>query len=113
MVQVLATSSQNAALTSAPFAVTSSTPFQASFSARVAPSSFASGYFTVIFLNGTEVSRQEIPLTTTKVTFGTTSTDAAGNYQLSLTSLGTSQVTLEAAYAGDTQHWPAYARVAP
>jgi hypothetical protein len=52
-------------------------------------------------------------LTTTKVTFGTTSTDAAGNYQLSLTSLGTSQVTLEAAYAGDTQHWPAYARVAP
>jgi len=66
MVQVLATSSQNAALTSAPFAVTSGAPFQASFSARVAPSSFASGYFTVIFLNGTEVSRQEIPLTTTK-----------------------------------------------
>jgi len=113
MVQVLATASENAALTSAAFAVTSGAPFQVSFSARVAPSSFASGYFTVIFLNGTEVSRQEIPLTTTKVTFGTTSTDAAGNYQLSLTSLGTSQVTLEAAYAGDTQHWPAYARVAP
>jgi hypothetical protein len=113
MVQVLATSSQNAALTSAPFAVTSGAPFQASFSARVAPSSFASGYFTVIFLNGTEVSRQEIPLTTTKVTFGATSTDSAGNYQLSLKPLGTSQVTLEATYPGDAQHWPAYARVAP
>jgi hypothetical protein len=115
MVQVLATPSQNAALTSAAFAVTPGAPFQASFSARVAPSSFASGYFTVIFLpsNGVELSRQEIPLTANKLTFGTTSTDAAGNYKIALTSLGTSLVTLEAAYAGDTQHWPAYARVGP
>src|SRR5260370_16160863 len=87
MVQVLAAPSQNAALTSAPFAVTSGAPFQASFSARVAPSSFASGYFTVIFLNGTEVLRLETPLTVTKVTFGTTSTDATGNYKIALTSL--------------------------
>jgi len=113
MVQVLAAPSQNAALTSAPFAVTSGAPFQASFSARVAPSSFASGYFTVIFLNGTEVLRLETPLTVTKVTFGTTSTDATGNYKIALTSLGTSPVTLEATYGGDAQHWPAYARVAP
>jgi hypothetical protein len=114
MVQVLATPSQAAALTSAPFALTPGATFIASFSARVAPVSFASGYFTVIFLGaGTEISRQVIPLPATKVTFGTTSTDAVGHYQLALTSLGTSQVTLEAAYAGDAQHWPAYARVAP
>jgi hypothetical protein len=68
----------------------------------------------VIFLSGgTEISRQEIPLTAGKLTFATTSTDAAGNYQFGLTSLGTSQVTFEAAYAGDAQRWPAYARVAP
>ncbi|MCU1316986.1 MAG: hypothetical protein JWN63_2308 [Candidatus Acidoferrum typicum] len=114
MVRVLATPSQTAALTSAPFALTSGAAFHVSFSARVAPSSFGSGYFTVIFLSGgTEISRQEIPLTAGKLTFATTSTDAAGNYQFGLTSLGTSQVTFEAAYAGDAQRWPAYARVAP
>jgi hypothetical protein len=114
MVQVLATPSQTAALTSAPFALTPGATFNASFSARVAPVSFASGYFTVIFLGaGTEISRQVIPLPATKVTFGTASTDAAGHYQLGLASLGTALVTLEAAYAGDAQHWPAYARVAP
>jgi hypothetical protein len=114
MVQVLATPSQTAALTSAPFALTPGAAFQASFSALVAPSSFASGYFTVIFLlNGTEISRQEIPLTATKVTFATTSTDVAGNYQFGLSSLGTSLVTLEATYTGDVQHWPAYARTGP
>ncbi len=114
MVQVLAASAQTAALTSAPFTLTSGAAFQVSFSARVAPSSFGSGYFTIIFLSGgMEISRQEIPLTAGKLTFATTSTDAAGNYQFGLTSLGSSQVTLEAAYAGDAQRWPAYARVAP
>jgi hypothetical protein len=114
MVQVLATPSQTAALTSAPFALTPGAAFEVSFSARVAPSSVASGYFTVIFLlNGTEISRQEIPLTATKVTFATTSTDALGNYQFALSSLGTSLVTLEATYTGDVLHWPAYARLAP
>jgi hypothetical protein len=114
MVQVLATPSQTAALTSAPFALTPGATFNVSFSARVAPVSFASGYFTVIFLGaGTEISRQVIPLPANKVTFGTSSTDAVGHYQLGLASLGTSQVTLEAAYAGDAQHWPAYARVGP
>jgi hypothetical protein len=114
MVQVLATPSQTAALTSAPFALTSGATFQISFSARVAPSSLGSGYFTVIFLsNGTEISRQEISLKAGKLTFATTSTDAAGDYQFGLTSLGNSQVTLEAVYAGDAQHWPAYSRVGP
>src|SRR5208283_1621740 len=82
-------------------------------SARVAPSSFGSGYFTVIFLNGTEIMRQEIPLTADKATLATTLTDAAGNYQVGLSALGTSQVTLEVVYAGDSQHWPGYAQAGP
>jgi hypothetical protein len=114
MVQVQAASSQSAVLTSAPFAVTAGDAFQFSFSARVAPSSAGSGYFTVIFLNaGTEFLRTTIPLAAGKVALGNGATDATGNYQLSLTSLGTSHAILEATYAGDAQHWPGYARVNP
>ena len=114
MVQVLATAGQTSGLTSAPFALTPGAAFQASFSARVAPSSLGSGYFMVIFLSGgTETSRQEIPLRASNLTLATTSTDTAGNYQFGLASLGTSRVTLEATYAGDAQHWPAYVRVGP
>jgi len=113
MVEVLAASTQTAALTSAPFAVTADATFNVSFSARVAPSSLGSGYFTVIFLNGTEISRQKIPFRAGRLAFGATATNVAGDYQFSLTGLGTSQVTLEAQYAGDAQRWPAYARFAP
>ena len=59
------------------------------------------------------MSRQEILLKAGKLIFATTSTDAAGDYQFGLTSLGNSQVAIEAVYAGDVQHWPAYARVVP
>lgn len=114
MVQVLATATQTAALSSAPFAITPGDSFQASFSARVSTSSVGSGYFTVIFLSlGTEIERQEVPFTITTVALGTTSTDPSGNFLFGLTSLGTSQVLLEATYNGDAQHWPAYGQVAP
>jgi hypothetical protein len=113
MVQVLAASSQTAALDSAPFAVTAGAAFNVSFSARVASASLGSGYFTVIFLNGTEISRQEIPLRAGKTAFGATATNAAGEYQFRLAPLGTSQATLEVQYAGDSQHLPAYSRSGP
>jgi len=54
-----------------------------------------------------------IPLAPRVAILGATKTDSARNFQLSLTSLGTSQVILEATYAGDAQHWPGYARVGP
>jgi hypothetical protein len=113
MVRVLATPSQTAALTSAPFAVTPGAAFVVSFTASVAPSSVGSGYLTVIFLNGTEIQRQDIPLTAAKIALGTASPDAAGAYQFSLSVLGTSQAIVEADYAGDPQHWPGYTRVGP
>ena len=47
-----------------------------------------------------------IPMAPAKLTLGTTTTDTSGQYTFSLTSLGTSQVTLEANYPGDAQHWP-------
>jgi hypothetical protein len=100
MVQVVATPSQFATLDSVPFAVTAGASFQLSFSAIPAPS-------------GGAVHAEAIPLTAANNMLGTTTTDSAGNFQFSLTSLGSSQVTLEASYAGDTRHWPAYAQTSP
>jgi hypothetical protein len=123
MVQVVATPSQFATLDSVPFAVTAGASFQLSFSARVVPShsgSFivafqdASGNFlTIPAPSGGAVHAEAIPLTAANNMLGTTTTDSAGNFQFSLTSLGSSQVTLEASYAGDTRHWPAYAQTSP
>jgi len=113
MVNVDVTADQFAALNSAPFDVTSGAPFLLSFFARVAPSSVGSGYFMIIYLNASgEFFRERIPLAAGVMALGSTTSDAAGNYQLSLTPFGTSRVTLEATYAGDAAHWPSYARVA-
>jgi hypothetical protein len=123
MVQVVATSAQFATLDSAQFPVTAGAPFQLSFSARVVPSN--SGYFIVDFQDpsgnfltipapsGGAVHVESIPITAAKVPLGSATTDSAGNFQLSLTSLATSQVTLDATYAGDAQHWSAYAQTGP
>jgi len=123
MVQVVATPSQFATLDSVPFAVTAGASFQLSFSARVVPShsgSFivafqdASGNFlTIPAASGGAVHAEAILLAAAQITLGATTTDSAGNFQLSITSLGTSQLTLKANYAGDAHHWPAYAQTGP
>jgi Glycosyltransferase WbsX/IPT/TIG domain len=125
MVHVGATQSQFATLDSLPFPISEGAAFQVTFSARVAPSSLGSGYFFLAFLDASggvlhvpaesagALSCESIPLEPGRMTPGTATTDSAGSFQLSLTSLGTSQVILEATYAGDAQHWPSYARVGP
>jgi len=113
MVQAISTTSQDALLNSAPFSLMGGDLFQSTFSARISPVSVGSGYFVVIFLNGgNEIARQMLPFTAAKLSLGSTVTGTSGNYQLSLTSLGTVKVILEATYPGDTQHWPSSARVA-
>lgn len=125
MVQVVAASNQLATLDSAPFPITGGTSFQVSFAARVPPLSSASGYFVVAFIdaagniiplpgpNPEDLKSETIPFSPGKITLGPATTDALGHYQLSLTSLGTTSVVLEGTYAGDTQHWPAYAGTSP
>jgi len=114
MVSVLASSDQWAALTSARFAVTAGAPFEASFRARVAPASTGSGYFAVIFLSSVqEASREEVPLNGGHVPLGSPITDSLGHYSLSLSPIGTTRARLEAAFDGDSQHWPADAIVGP
>jgi len=123
MIKVVATPSQVATLDSRPFPVTPGANFLLSFSATIPASSSSSGYFLVAFqdasgnvldIPGTSagaLKHETIAFTAAQLTFGTATADANGNYQLNLTSLGTSQAILEATYAGDSQHWPAYARV--
>lgn len=125
MVQVIGAANQSAALDSLPFSVTGGASFQLTFSARIAPSSSGSGYFLLAFKdasgnfvpipgpNSSDLKSETIPFTLGKVAIGTTKTDANGNFQLSLTSLGALQVILEGAYGGDSQHWPAYEQVVP
>jgi hypothetical protein len=125
MVQVVATSAQSAMLDSVPFSVTGGASFQVSFFARIPLASSSSGYLLLAFkdANGnfvpipgpssSDLKSETIPFAAGWLTSGTTMTDSIGNYQLSLTSLGTSQVTLEATYTGDAQHRPAYARTNP
>jgi hypothetical protein len=125
MVQVVATQSQVASLDSMPFPISEGAAFQVTFSARIAPSSIGGGYFFLAFLDAGggvvhlpaesagALPSESIPLEPGRATLGTSTTDVAGNFQLSLTSLGTSPVILEATYTGDAQHWPGYARVGP
>ena len=125
MVQAVGTSGQSAMLDSLPFSVTGGTPFQVSFTARIPPSSSSSGYFIIAFEdsngniipipgpNSNDLKSETIPFSSGNLILGTATTDSAGNYQLSLTSLGTSLAILEGTYVGDAQHWPAYARTGP
>jgi hypothetical protein len=125
MVQVVATSSEAAMLDSLPFNITGGAAFQVSFFARISPSSASSGYLLLAFKdasgnfvpipgpNSNDLKSETIPFAFGRLTLGAATTDSAGNYQLSLSSVGASQVVLEATYAGDAQHWPAYVRVGP
>jgi len=125
MVQVVATAAQSATLDSSPFSVTAGTPFQVSISARIPPSSAGSGYFYLAFEgNGNVIpipgpnpnvslKAETIPFTETPLAVGTATTDAGGNFNLSLGALGSQQVVLEGTYAGDAGHWPAYVQASP
>lgn len=125
MVQVIGAANQSATLDSLPFSVTGGASFQLTFSARIALSSSGSGYFLLAFKdasgnfvpipgpNSSDLKSETIPFTFGKVAIGTTTTDANGNFQLSLTSLGTSHMILEGTYGGDSRHWPAYDQVGP
>ncbi len=113
MVLVQATSTQKAELTSAAFAVAAGGTFRLAMSARVAPSSAGSGYFTVIFLNGfrTEFMRLWIPLAAGRASIGSATTDASGAYHVSLSNLGAAQTTVVAEFAGDARRYPAHVSV--
>lgn len=115
MAEAIVSTTQTAALSSAPFTITGGSPFQASFAARISPASLGSGYFAIIFLDssGNEISRQIQAFAVGTLQVGLAATDGAGNYQLPLSVLGTAKALIEASYVGDVTHWPGYSRVGP
>ena len=125
MVQVVATAAQSAMLDSSPFSVTGGDSFDVEISARVPPASVGSGYFFLAFKdangnflpipgpNSSDLKAETIPFIATAPVVGIATTDAGGNFTLSLSALGSQKVILEGTYAGDAQHWPAHAQVSP
>ena len=127
MAQVVATAAQSATLDSSPFSVTAGVPFQVAISARIPPSSAGSGFFYLAFENAggigsfvplpgpnpNDVKGETIPFIEMPLVIGTVTTDAGGNFNVSLSTLGSQQVLLEGTYAGDPGHWPAFAHASP
>jgi hypothetical protein len=105
MVDVHASASEQAGLSSAPFAVSAGAQFRVTFDARVAPAPAVGGQFILVFQSSNlEFLREVLPIEATAVDLGSPVTDAAGRYSLGLAS--TSRLVLEASYPGDSGDWP-------
>ena len=127
MVQVTASLSQFATLDSALFPVVAGGTLDLVITARIATESLNSGYFTVAFQDATgtgtylaipapsagTVHAESIPYTPSMLSVGSTTTDASGSFRLGISALSGVTLTANASYAGDAQHWPAYAQVSP
>jgi hypothetical protein len=104
--QVQATPPQTATVDSEPLAVTAGARFKVSFTARIAPHTRGSGYFSVVFVASTgEVARRIIPLQAPVVPLGHALTRADGSFEARLGGTG----RVEAWYRGDSTRFPAFA----
>ena len=108
MVRVAATASESALLNSATFAVTGGARFNATFAARISPTSAGSGYFAVFFLGPGEIQRQRIPLRPHPFISNAT-TNESGYFGYAWTGLRTQPIRVDARWAGDGDRWPALA----
>ncbi len=110
---ISATSSQQVALNSPVFSVTPNASYSVQFTARVAPLSTGSGYFTIIFLDAfsNELYRQYVWLQSGTIPLGTVQTDANGSYTSAFVSQGAGSFQIRAAYSGTDSIWPAQASI--
>jgi hypothetical protein len=109
---VTAQPGQTAAINSTNFDVIAGQPFTVTFVARVAPSSEGSGYFSLVFLGSDqEVQRFKIPLETKSVPLGEVTTEGGGTFEFQVSAAPAGSALFQAWYAGDDNHWPAYAEV--
>ena len=114
MLHVVAAPGQVAAINSTDFAVSPGRRFTTTFQARVSPASTGHGYFSVVFLSGTqEILRERIPLTPAAVSLGTATTGGDGRYALDVSSLGPGEFRVDAWFAGNAQRFPASAARTP
>ncbi len=123
--QVIASPSQFATLDSALFPVVAGGPFNLSITARIATGALDSGNFIVAFQDASgsflkipgpsaaSLFAESTPFTPAILPLGSATTDASGNFRLSIATLSGTTLTASAAYAGDARHWPAVARTGP
>ena len=107
---ISATAAQSTWVNSSNFTITPGSAYTLTVTARISPNSTASGYFALIFLIGTEVSRDTLDFATGTATLGSTQTGGDGSYSVQFAPVDTDgafQVT--AYYAGSTALWPAQA----
>ena len=110
MLHVSATASQLVGVNSIAFPVTAGAAYSATFATRVTPASAGSGYFAVIFLATTEISRTTLAIDPAALALGTGITDASGNFILAATDIPPDRLLVEATYLGSEHYWPAYAQ---
>ncbi len=109
---VTAQAGQTAGLNSTNFDVTAGQTFTVTFIARVAPSSEGSGYFSLVFLSSDqEIRRFRIPLRAETVSLGEAVTGGGGAFKFQVSDAPAWPALFQAWYAGDDNHWPAYAEV--
>jgi hypothetical protein len=105
---VTAAPGQVAAINSAEFPVVPAQTFTLTFDARVAPTSADSGYFDIVFLAGTEISRTTLNIAAAPVRLGTAETDRRGVVEAPISSLADGTFLVEASFKGDDRWFPAY-----
>jgi uncharacterized protein (TIGR03437 family) len=107
--QISATASQQTFINSVQFAVTPGSSYSLTVQARIAPASVGSGYFALIFLAGTEVSRTTLAFAPGTLNLGTAQTGTDGSYSLSFAPQNPGAFQVQASYSGNDTLWPAYA----
>jgi hypothetical protein len=123
-VQVLAAVRESAGLDSAPFPITAGAEYRLTIAARIAPAALGSGYFWLAWRDANDFLQvpspspgtphsESLPIAPGHLPMGTATTNAAGQYQVSLSALGNEAASVAATFAGDSGHWPAAARVGP
>jgi hypothetical protein len=100
---------QEAAINSAKFPTTSEANFSVSFVARVSPQSQGSGYFNLIFADGTrELRRFTIPLQAAAIPLGDAVTGGNGSYGFTAAVEPSPENEFQAWFPGDESYWPAF-----
>jgi len=107
--QISATASQQTFIDSVQFAVTPGSSYSLTVQARISPASLGSGYFAVIFLAGTEVSRATLAFAPGTLNLGTAQTGTDGSYSLSFAPQNPGAFQVQASYSGNDTLWPAFA----
>jgi len=110
-IHITATATQETYVNSSFVTVIPGDSYNFTIQARVSPSSVGSGEFALVFLNtgGTEVSRATTNFAPPILTLGSGQTASDGAYSIAFTPLAPGVFQVQAAYAGTSALWPAFA----